>query len=160
MIDDKIKNLSQLKKIVADLRKKGKRVAFTNGCFDILHLGHVSYLEEAKNRADVLIVAINSNDSVGGIKGDNRPVVDESDRAKVVAGLESVDYVTIFDELTPLTLIETLRPDVLVKGDDWKPDEVVGRDVVESYGGRVITVTYLKNYSTRSIIQTIAERFG
>jgi len=141
------------------LRQEGKRVVFTNGCFDILHRGHIEYLKRARVFGDVLIVAVNSDLSVRRLKGEQRPIIPEEDRAEIVAALGVVDYVTIFDEETPYELILDLVPDVLVKGADWKVEEVVGRDVVEAAGGHVATVEYIPNRSTTGIIETIRSRY-
>jgi len=141
------------------LRQEGKRVVFTNGCFDILHRGHIEYLKRARVFGDVLIVAVNSDLSVRRLKGEQRPIIPEEDRAEIVAALGVVDYVTIFDEETPYDLILDLVPDVLVKGADWKVEEVVGRDVVEAAGGHVATVEYIPNRSTTGIIETIRSRY-
>jgi len=141
------------------LRQEGKRVVFTNGCFDILHRGHIEYLKRARVFGDVLIVAVNSDVSVRRLKGEQRPIIPEEDRAEIVAALGVVDYVTIFDEETPYDLILDLVPDVLVKGADWKVEEVVGRDVVEAAGGHVATVEYIPNRSTTGIIETIRSRY-
>jgi D-beta-D-heptose 7-phosphate kinase/D-beta-D-heptose 1-phosphate adenosyltransferase len=153
----KIKKLRRLKKITKALRRKGKKIVFTNGCFDILHFGHVMYLEKAKAKGDYLVVAINSDSSVRSIKGLKRPVVNEFDRARVLAGLQSVDFVVVFDEKTPLTVIRALEPDVLVKGSDWKGKGIVGADFVKSYGGKVKTVKLAKGRSTTNLIKKIAK---
>jgi D-beta-D-heptose 7-phosphate kinase/D-beta-D-heptose 1-phosphate adenosyltransferase len=134
-------------------RRLGQRVAFTNGCFDILHAGHVQYLQEARTQADLLVVGLNSDASVRSLKGMNRPVNPAAARAHVLAALQAVDYVTIFEEPTPLALIEALRPDVLVKGADYHRDEVVGANFVESYGGRVHLVSLKEGFSTTKILQ-------
>lgn len=158
MTENKIKQLPELKQIIADLKFKGKRVVFTNGCFDILHLGHVELFSQAKGKGDVLVVAINSDNSVKAIKEKGRPINKEKSRAGVVAALESVDFVTIFNEDNPLNVIKALKPDILVKGSDWKIKDVVGRDFVLSYGGEVTTVPYLKGYSTKAIINRIKDK--
>jgi D-beta-D-heptose 7-phosphate kinase/D-beta-D-heptose 1-phosphate adenosyltransferase len=134
-------------------RRLGQRVVFTNGCFDILHAGHVQYLQEARTQADLLVVGLNSDASVRSLKGMNRPVNPAAARAHVLAALQAVDYVTIFEEPTPLALIEALRPDVLVKGADYHRDEVVGATFVESYGGRVHLVSLKEGFSTTKILQ-------
>ena len=139
------------------LRKAKKKVVFTNGCFDILHRGHVEYLSNAKSLGAVLIVGVNSDTSVHRIKGNGRPIVEEEDRAHVVAGLASVDYVCLFGEDTPYEIIRTLVPDVLVKGADWPLDKVVGKDVVETAGGAVKTIKFLANRSTTRIIEKISK---
>jgi len=153
--DNKIVKVDELKRKIAEHRKKGERIAFTNGCFDILHLGHVSYLEKAKSGGRVLIIGLNSDRSVRKIKGKNRPINNQEARAKVLAALEYVDYVVIFDEETPLKLIEAVKPDVLIKGADWKEQEVVGADVVKAAGGKVELVPYLASYSTSGTIAMI-----
>ena len=151
----KIKQLEELKKIAAGLKQQGKTVVFTNGCFDIIHVGHVRLLEEAKAFGDVLIVALNSDSSVRTLKGANRPFVSEEQRAEVVAALEMVDYVVIFDELDPLRIITELMPQVLVKGGDWTVDTIIGRDVVEQAGGKVIPLRFVDGVSSTSIIKRI-----
>jgi D-beta-D-heptose 7-phosphate kinase/D-beta-D-heptose 1-phosphate adenosyltransferase len=151
----KLKHLREAKQIVENLKKEGKKIIFTNGCFDILHVGHVRYLNDAKKYGDFLIVGINSDSSVRRIKGENRPIIDEKARAEVVAGLDSVDMVIIFSEDTPYELIKTLEPDVLIKGGDWKEEEIVGADIVKRSGGKVLTVPYISGYSTTSIIEKI-----
>jgi len=153
----KIRSLESIKKIVAQLKRQRKTIAFTNGCFDILHFGHVRYLEAAK-KSRVLVVAINSDGSVRKIKGDQRPIVPQKERASLIAALECVDYVTIFNEPTPFKVIAALRPDVLIKGADWKGKEVVGADFVKSYGGRVEFIRYVKGFSTTKIIESIKEK--
>ncbi|MCX5697669.1 MAG: D-glycero-beta-D-manno-heptose 1-phosphate adenylyltransferase [Candidatus Omnitrophica bacterium] len=157
VLDAKIKNIAQLKKICARLKSRGKRIVFTNGCFDILHFGHVKYLEDAGQYGDILVVAVNSDSSVSKIKGPKRPIVNQSDRMRVLAGLESVDYVVLFNALTPLALIRQLRPDVLVKGADWKKEDIAGAAFVREYGGKVITVKLLPNRSTTKLIKRIAK---
>ena len=152
---NKIKKITQLKKIVKDLKSKGKKIVFTNGCFDILHYGHVKYLEKARRYGDILLVAINTDKSVKAIKGRGRPIVPGSDRAKMVAALEPVNYITTFNELTPLKIIQVLKPDALVKGGDWRREDIIGKNFVESYGGEVVRIPYIKGYSTSSIIKKI-----
>lgn len=155
MTKDKIKELKELKNIIDSFKKRGERVVFTNGCFDILHLGHIEYLEKAGVEGDKLIVAVNSDCSVRRIKENARPIIPEEERATLVAALECVDYVIIFTEPSPLNLIKALKPDVLVKGGDWDKKDIVGKDFVESYGGEVISVDFAKGYSTSSIIARI-----
>lgn len=157
MTEEKIKKLKELKDILAPSKRKGKKIVFTNGCFDLLHPGHVKYLEQASSLGDELVVAINGDDSVRRIKGRLRPVIPEQGRATLIAALECVNYVTIFTESTPLRLIKALRPDVLVKGADWPSHNIVGKDFVESYGGKVVCVELVKGYSTSSIIAKIRE---
>jgi D-beta-D-heptose 7-phosphate kinase/D-beta-D-heptose 1-phosphate adenosyltransferase len=152
---EKILSKEQLKDEMERLRKEGKKIAFTNGCFDILHVGHTRYLRDARKRGDVLILALNSDASVRAIKGEKRPLVPENERADVVASLESVDYVTIFNELTPLELIEYLRPDVIVKGGDWVEEKVVGRESVRKWGGQVVIIPETKGASTTNIVEKI-----
>lgn len=152
---DKIKSQGELIKIIDALKRQGKKIAFTNGCFDILHYGHIKYLEEAKGRADILVVGLNSDSSVKKIKGRNRPINKQLDRAGVLSALEAVDFVSIFNSETPLKLIKLIRPDVLIKGGDWKLDEMVGADSVKAYGGRVLTIPYLKGHSTTEAIKRI-----
>ena len=155
MIKDKLKKLNQLKGIVSSSKKRGKKIVFTNGCFDILHLGHIEYLEQAATLGNTLIVAVNSDTSVRRLKGNSRPVMGEEQRALLVAACECVDYVTIFSEATPLRLIKALKPDVLAKGGNWQKSDIVGRDFVESYGGKVFSLTLIKGYSSSSIIARI-----
>ncbi|MFC1658330.1 D-glycero-beta-D-manno-heptose 1-phosphate adenylyltransferase [Candidatus Omnitrophota bacterium] len=157
LINDKIKARAQLKKIVFKLKRQGRIIAFTNGCFDILHSGHVKYLEKTKALADILIVAVNSDNSVKRIKGKKRPVVNLKDRMRVLAALESTDYVTSFCEDTPFNLIKSLKPDILVKGKDWGANKIVGSDIVRSCGGRVITMPYLAGRSSSGIIRKIGK---
>jgi len=139
------------------LRREGKRVVFTNGCFDLLHPGHIRYLAEARALGDALIVGLNSDRSVRALKGEGRPILDESERAEVIAALAAVDYVVVFDEDTPQELIARLLPDVLVKGGDWPLDQIVGREEVEAAGGKVISLPYIEGSSTSDIIQRIKE---
>lgn len=156
---EKIKRRDILRKIVQDLRAKGKRVVFTNGCFDLLHVGHIRYLEKARTLGDVLIVGLNTDRSVQTIKGPHRPILPEEERAEVLSGLWSVDYVTLFDEPTPLELITSLQPDVLVKGGDWAKETTVGREVVEESGGEVVILPFVEGSSSSNIIETILERY-
>ena len=137
------------------IKNEGKRVVFTNGSFDILHRGHVEYLRKAKALGDVLVVGVNTDSSVRRIKGADRPVIDESDRAFVLAALASVDYVCLFNEDTPYELIRALVPDILVKGADWAIEKVVGRDIVEAAGGSVQTIEFLPDRSTTGILERI-----
>ena len=130
-------------------------MVFTNGCFDLIHAGHVALLEQAKRQGDLLIVGINSDRSVRQLKGRNRPIVSQRNRATVLAALESVDYVTIFDEPTPEQLIAALKPDVLIKGADWRLGQIIGREVVQRRGGRVMRLPLVKGLSTSALIQRI-----
>ncbi|MDD4357407.1 MAG: D-glycero-beta-D-manno-heptose 1-phosphate adenylyltransferase [Smithellaceae bacterium] len=142
------------------LRNRGGKIAFTNGCFDILHVGHVRYLQEAKKTADVLVLALNSDSSVRSIKGEKRPLVPEKERAEVLAALECVDFVTIFRELTPLELICYLKPDILIKGGDWPEDKVVGRDEIRQWGGHVAIIPEVAGKSTTNIVEKIISAYG
>ncbi len=154
---DKIVRLESLVQVLDKFRREGKKVVFTNGCFDLLHPGHVTYLRKASNLGDVLVVGVNSDRSVQVIKGRSRPILNQLERCQVLAALECVGFVTVFDEEDPLRLIKTILPDVLVKGGDWNLDEIVGKNEVESTGGRVISIPYEPGYSTSSIIQRILE---
>ncbi|MDP8265061.1 MAG: D-glycero-beta-D-manno-heptose 1-phosphate adenylyltransferase [Candidatus Aceula lacicola] len=154
----KIVSLTVLKKKIVALRKKGLKIIFTNGCFDLLHVGHVNYLEKIKGDRDVLIVAVNSDASVKKIKTKGRPIQSQESRAGVVAGLEAVDFVTIFSEETPYETIKALKPDVLVKGADWKSKGIVGEDIVKVNGGRVKLVKYLKGFSTTNIVKAVLKK--
>ncbi len=155
----KILKLSDLIQTLKGLRKFGKRIVFTNGCFDILHVGHVRYLAAARSKGDVLILGLNSDVSVKSIKPDNRPIVGQEHRAEVLAGLACVDYITIFDEPDPLALIHAIKPDILVKGADWEEAEIIGSDVVKTYGGKVVRVKVVPGISTSQIIQRIIKRY-
>jgi rfaE bifunctional protein nucleotidyltransferase chain/domain len=149
----KIVDRNALADRLAALRTHGARIVFTNGCFDLLHVGHVQYLYEARSAGDALVVGVNSDDSVRRLKGPERPLVPEAERAEVVAALEMVDLVTIFNEDTPLELITLVRPRVLVKGADWSPDQVVGRAEVEADGGTVLLVPVRPGVSTTGILR-------
>jgi D-beta-D-heptose 7-phosphate kinase/D-beta-D-heptose 1-phosphate adenosyltransferase len=154
-VSGKLKSLGELKAVVANAKRQRKTVVFTNGCFDLLHRGHLHILREAKACGDILIVALNSDRSVKALKGPTRPVLPESDRAELIGALEMVDYVVLFDEPDPYRLIETLRPDVLAKGGDWTSEKIIGSEVVEQGGGRVAVIPYLKGFSTTEIIDRI-----
>jgi len=156
----RVVELDELESIRKEARHYGLGVVFTNGCFDLLHRGHVEYLQKARQLGDVLIVGLNSDRSVEKLKGRGRPIVPAEDRAAVLAALECVDYVVLFDEDTPARLIEALKPDILVKGSDYDLEQIVGRDVVEASGGRVETIELVPDRSTSKIIQTILQRFG
>jgi rfaE bifunctional protein nucleotidyltransferase chain/domain len=151
-IRQKIKSPKALQKIVAAARKSRKQVVFTNGCFDILHRGHVTYLERAKKLGHVLVLALNSDESVERLKGPERPINRLSDRIEVMAALESVDYVTWFDEDDPIELIRLLKPSILVKGGDWKPKQILGSEDVLGWGGKVFSLPYIEGQSTTQII--------
>lgn len=154
-----IKKLDELIEIRNELKKQNKIVVFTNGCFDILHAGHVDYLNKAKSLGDILIVALNSDSSMKKIKGNKRPIVPQNERAFIISNLKAVDYVTIFEEETPYEVIKKLIPDVLVKGADWSKDKIVGSDIVEAAGGKVETIEFVNFQSTTNIINTILEKF-
>jgi rfaE bifunctional protein nucleotidyltransferase chain/domain len=154
--ESKIKTLGSLAKIIRGLKKKGRRIVFTNGCFDILHFGHIKYLQDAKAKGDILVVGLNSDSSVRRLKGTDRPIVEQKHRAAVLAALGSVDFVVIFSEDTPELVIRTLLPDVLVKGGDWKIQDIIGSEVVMRNGGKVFSIKFVKGLSTTSLIKKIA----
>jgi D-beta-D-heptose 7-phosphate kinase/D-beta-D-heptose 1-phosphate adenosyltransferase len=156
----KLLKKDDLVQIAGKLQKEGKCIVFTNGCFDILHVGHVRYLTAAKSEGDVLVVGLNSDTSVESIKGEKRPIVSQDQRAEVLAGLSCVDYLTFFDDPDPLKLIQALMPDVLVKGDDWPEDRIIGADFIKSKGGRVVRVSVVPGASTSKIIKKIIDAFG
>ncbi|MEK6647343.1 MAG: D-glycero-beta-D-manno-heptose 1-phosphate adenylyltransferase [Candidatus Firestonebacteria bacterium] len=156
----KLKLLDKLKKIIGFERQKGKKVVFTNGCFDLLHIGHIRYLKAAKKLADILIVAINSDSSIKKIKGELRPVYPEKERAEILSAFSFVDYIVIFAESDPIKVVSELKPDVLIKGGDWSIDKVLGKDIVESYGGKVMTIPMIKGYSTTNLIKKIVKLEG
>ncbi|MDP8222535.1 MAG: D-glycero-beta-D-manno-heptose 1-phosphate adenylyltransferase [Candidatus Lernaella stagnicola] len=152
----KIHSLETLLPLLAEHRKNGEQIVFTNGCFDILHVGHVRLLGLARATGDRLVVAINSDASVRRLnKGENRPIHGQSERAELLAAFAAVDYVTVFEEDTPLAIIEQIKPEVLVKGGDWGPDQIVGRDVVEANGGRVVRIPLVEGKSTTNIVREI-----
>lgn len=156
IINSKIIDWKHLSGLLAGLRLKDKKIVFTNGCFDILHLGHIDYLSKAADLGDVLIVGVNSDDSVKRLqKAPSRPIQDEKSRATLIAALHVVDIVVVFNEDTPYELIKLVQPDILVKGADYTIDKVVGRDIVESKGGRVELISYLEGYSTSAIEKKI-----
>jgi rfaE bifunctional protein nucleotidyltransferase chain/domain len=157
VLRDKIKPLSELVEIRETLKKQHLKVVFTNGVFDILHRGHVEYLDRAKSLGDVLIVGLNSDKSVRLVKGEGKPIVCQEDRAVVLAGLSSVNYISYFDEETPHHIISSLLPDILVKGGDYNLDQIVGRDVVEASGGQVITIPLTPGSSTSDLIRKVAQ---
>jgi rfaE bifunctional protein nucleotidyltransferase chain/domain len=153
--EKKIASQEEITKIVSQLQAEGKKVVFTNGCFDIVHLGHVDYLEKARNLGDFLIVGLNTDASVSRIKGPSRPIVDEKSRSRVMASFGFVDAVVFFDEPTPKELIEAIKPDILTKGKDYTVENIVGADFVIQAGGKVETITLVDGYSTSSVIQKI-----
>ncbi len=156
----KVLALEKACEVIDELKRQGKRVVFTNGCFDLLHPGHTGYLAEARKLGDVLVVAVNSDRSVQALKGPGRPIFPDNERAEVLAALEAVDYVTIFDDLTPRAVIARMRPHVLVKGGDWGLDEIVGRAGVEAAGGRVVSIPVVPGFSTSSLIQAALKSYG
>ncbi len=155
-----MKSLGELVTIAAAARAKGRTVVFTNGCFDLLHRGHVHTLRQAKAAGDLLIVAINSDRSVRSIKAPQRPILPETDRLELIAAMEMVDYVILFDDPDPYQLIAAIKPQVLAKGGDWSGDKIIGADIVEAAGGRVAVIPYLKGFSTTEIIERIRNLDG
>ena len=151
----KVKSLPDAQKKVAEWKSKGERIVFTNGCFDIIHMGHVDYLEKARNLGDHLVVGLNTDSSVSRFKGSNRPIQDQRSRARVMASFQFVDMVVLFDEDTPKDLISSLVPDVLVKGSDYLAENIVGADVVKNAGGEVKTLDFIPGYSTSKVIEKI-----
>ena len=150
----------QVAVLMKNLEKKERKIVFTNGCFDILHVGHVRYLKEARRLGDCLIIGLNSDQSMRQIKDPARPLISEEQRAEVLAAMECVDYIVLFDEADPFKLIEEIRPDVLVKGADWPRDKIIGADLVTSYGGKVHRVDLVPSISTSEIINRIISRYG
>jgi rfaE bifunctional protein nucleotidyltransferase chain/domain len=159
-VREKIKAKDELKNILEGLKRRGKRIVFTNGCFDILHIGHIRCLEKAKKEGDILIVALNSDRSIRSIKGPSRPFTPEAERAEVLSALTCVDYVVIFDEPDPLELISFLKPDILVKGGDWTPETTIGREVVEGIGGKVVIIPQIQGVSTSAVVDRIVKKGG
>ncbi len=160
IMSDKIKALGELKSEIRKARGQGEKIVTTNGCFDVLHVGHIRYLQQAKRQGDRLIVAINSDASVRTIKGNKRPLVPENERAEMLAALECVDYVTIFTELDPIQFLKEIRPDIHVKGGDYKLDQIVEREAVESLGGEMRLLPGAKGKSTSNLIELIVKRYG
>ena len=156
----KILPLKDAYRVIEDHKAHGARVVFTNGCFDLLHPGHTRYLAEARELGDVLIVAINSDRGVRALKGEGRPIFLQEERAEILAALEAVDYVTIFDEPTPQSIIARMLPDILVKGAGWRPDEIVGRAEVEAAGGRVVSMPAVVGFSTTAIVDAAHKIYG
>ncbi len=159
-MQNKLRELGELKDRLEQLRNEGQRIVFTNGCFDILHAGHVRYLNAARQQGDLLVVGLNSDASVQRIKGPRRPLIAQQQRAEVLAGLWCVDFIVIFDQPDPLAVIQTLRPNVLVKGDDWPDDQIIGSDEVKADGGRVVRIPVVPDISTSRIIERIVDRFS
>jgi rfaE bifunctional protein nucleotidyltransferase chain/domain len=153
-------SLSELKSIRSKLKAEGKKVVFTNGVFDLIHSGHLDYLSKAKKLGDVLIVGLNSDDSVRRIKGNKRPILKQEERAFILSNLKPVDFVVFFDEDTPEKLISEIIPDILVKGADWAVDKIVGREVVEKNGGKVMNIEFVNDQSTSKIIDLIVQRYS
>jgi rfaE bifunctional protein nucleotidyltransferase chain/domain len=153
-------SLSELKAIRLKFKAERKKVVFTNGVFDLIHSGHVDYLSKAKNLGDVLIVGLNSDDSVRRIKGDKRPILKQEERAFILTNLKSVDYVVFFEEDTPEKLISEIIPDILVKGADWAVEKIVGKEIVEKNGGKVINIEFVNDQSTSKIIDLIIQRYS
>lgn len=151
----KIQTPAALAAILASARSKAKRIVFSNGCFDLLHAGHVTYLKKARDLGDILVVGLNSDSSVCALKGKGRPVNNERDRALVLSALYFVDYITVFSDDTPEKLIRKLKPDILVKGGDWAGREIAGAKFIKSIGGRVVMISFVKGYSTTSILNKI-----
>ena len=156
--DKVIENISLLKEKLLEEKKKNKRIVFTNGCFDLVHKGHLALLKGAKKEGDILVVAINSDDSVRKLKGKGHPIFPAFERAELLASFQMVDFVVVFNEDTPYKIISELKPDVLVKGGDWNRKQVVGRDIVESNRGRVVIIPQVKGYSTSKIIEKIKDQ--
>jgi len=152
---DRLFTIERFLPIRIKIKEDDKRLVFTNGCFDLLHKGHIEYLKEAKALGDYLIIGLNSDNSVKNIKGPNRPINNEIDRAGLLLALRYVDYVILFDELTPLKLITAIKPDILVKGGDWQKKDIIGWDIVESYGGKVLSLSFIPGYSTTELIKKI-----
>ena len=157
---DKVKSPEELQEICRSAQRQGRRVVFTNGCFDILHVGHVRYLESARGLGDLLIVGVNGDNSVKQIKGPDRPLIGEDQRAELVAALHCVDYVILFDAPDPLELIELISPDILVKGADWPLEKIIGGDIVMKKGGSVVRIPFVQGSSTTTIIDRILTRFS
>ena len=157
---EKIKEKEELKRIIEDLKAKGKRIVFTNGCFDLLHIGHLRYLEKAKTFGDVLVLGINSDPSVRSLKGPERPILPADERAEILSGLGCVDFVTVFDESNPFNLISLIQPHILVKGGDWTRETIIGKEVVERSGGEVVILPFVEGSSTSHLIEAILERYA
>lgn len=160
IVSGKLKTAGEVAGIAAQAKRDGKTVVFTNGCFDLLHRGHVHTLRQAKSQGDLLIVALNSDRSVKAIKGPSRPIIPELDRVELIAAMEMVDYVVVYDEADPYNLIAAIKPNVLAKGGDWSADKIVGADIVEHNGGRVAVIPYLQGSSTTEIIERIRQENG
>jgi rfaE bifunctional protein nucleotidyltransferase chain/domain len=155
----KIFDVDKLLNILAPLQAAGKKIVFTNGCFDILHIGHTRYLQEARFAGDFLVVAVNSDESVRAIKTDKRPIVKLAERMEVLSGFSFVDFIISFDDLDPFRIIKQIQPDILIKGGDWPVDKIIGKDIVEAKGGNVYNIPEIKGNSTSNIINTILNRY-
>ncbi len=160
MTQNKIFQRKELAAIIQRLKSEDKVVVTTNGCFDVLHLGHLRYLQAARQQGDALVVAVNSDSSVRELKGENRPLIPDVERAEMLAGLECVDYVVIFPELTPIELLADLKPNIHVKGGDYKLEQLIEKDIVEKNGGQVLVGLNVQGKSTTNLIEVICERFG
>jgi len=158
-MNETILSLSDLINRLHQHKKNNEIIVFTNGCFDILHVGHVRYLSEAKSQGDILVVGLNSDVSVRKIKEEQRPIIGQDHRAEILASLRCVDYVTLFDDPDPLALISALKPDILVKGADWQEKDIIGADVVKANGGKVVRVPVVPEISTSDIIQKILDKY-
>ncbi len=159
MSKEKIKSIKEIEKICEEFRKKNKKIVTTNGVFDILHIGHIRYLEEAKKQGDILIIGLNSDYSVRKNKGPKRPINSEESRSEVLSALETVDYVVIFEEDTPIKMLSKIKPDIHVKGGDYDINQIVEKDIVEQNDGKVVLVPMIKGFSTTKIIELIKERY-
>lgn len=157
---DKIKSRPELAHIIRQQKKEGRKIVFTNGCFDIIHPGHLSYLATAKALGDILVIGVNSDESVKRLKGNNRPILNQNERTLILSYMEMIDYLCIFDEDTPYELIKAIEPDILVKGGDWAVENIVGKDILEAYGGKVISIPYLEGASTTNIVERIIKKHG
>ena len=157
-IQNKILSLDELLSSLKIERENNKKIVFTNGCFDILHRGHIEYLAQAADLADIMVIGLNTDNSVSRIKGPDRPLQDEISRAVSMAAIQYIDYVVLFDEETPLNLIENIKPDVLVKGSDYKIEDIVGYDVLMKYGGQIRTIDFVEGYSTTKIVDKILKQ--
>jgi len=157
---EKIKGREELQGTIEKLGKRGKRVVFTNGCFDLLHVGHLRYLEKARSLGDILVVGVNSDRSVQRLKGPRRPILPLEERMEILSGLGCVDSITSFEESTPLELITFLKPHILVKGGDWSRETIVGREIVEGLGGEVVALPFFEGNSTSNLIETILKRYA
>ena len=160
MTQDKIYQRNELAAILKQIKAEGKVIVTTNGCFDVLHLGHLRYLQAARQQGDILVVALNSDSSVRELKGENRPLIPHAERAEMLAGLECVDYVIIFPELTPVELLAELKPNIHIKGGDYKLEQLIEKDVVEKNGGKVVVGLNVPGKSTTNLIEVICERYG